>query len=63
MRYSELIREAIHEEKGDKKEYQAFFRKALKKFGVTEPDQLEGDKKKEFFDYIDKNWSAKSETD
>ena len=47
--------------KGDDKAYQAFFQKALKKFGVTEPDQLEGDKKKEFFDYIDANWKADDE--
>lgn len=46
---------------GDSAEYQAFFKKALKKFGVTEPDQLKGDKKKEFFDYIDKNWKSDDE--
>ena len=34
---------------------------ALKKFGVTQPDQLEGDKKKEFYDYIDKNWKSDKE--
>lgn len=49
--------------KGDKVEYQKFFKKALKKFGVTEPDQLEGKKKKEFFDYVDKNWEADNEAD
>ncbi len=43
--------------------YQEFFKKALKKFGVTEPDQLTGEKKKAFFDYVDKNWKAKKETD
>ena len=46
---------------GDKKEYQKFFQKAMKKFGVTEPDQLKGDKRKEFYDYIDKNWKADNE--
>ena len=40
------------------KKYQAFFQKALKKFGVKSPSELEGDKKKEFFDYIDKNYDA-----
>jgi len=49
--------------KGDKEAYQAFFKKALKKFGVDEPDQLSGDKKKEFFNYVDKNWKADNETD
>jgi hypothetical protein len=54
------------EEQDDEKksaEYQAFFKKMLKKFGVTEPDQLEGKKKKEFFDAIDKGWKAEKETD
>ena len=49
------------EEKDTK--YQEFFRKALKKFGVTEPDQLTGEKRKEFYNYVDKNWKAKKETD
>ena len=47
--------------KGDKEAYQKFFQATLKKFGVTEPDQLEGDKKKEFFDAIDKGWKADNE--
>ena len=42
-------------------EYEKFFMKALKKFGVNEPDELPDDKKKEFFNYIDKNWKAKGE--
>jgi hypothetical protein len=45
------------------KKYQAFFQKALKKFGVKSPSELEGDKKKEFFDYVDKNWEAEHEED
>ena len=46
---------------GDKEAYQAFFQGALKKFGVTEPDQLKGEKKKEFFDYVDANWKGDKE--
>lgn len=42
-------------------EYKKFFDGALKKFGVTSPDELKDDKKKEFFDYIDKNWNSDSE--
>ena len=49
--------------KGDKDEYQKFFRGALKKFGVSEPDKLPDEKKKEFYDYIDANWAADKETD
>ena len=46
---------------GDKEAYQKFFKATLKKFGVDEPDQLKGDKKKEFFDAIDKGWKADNE--
>ena len=45
------------------KKYRAFFDKALKKFGVKSPDELEGDKKKEFFDYVDANYEADNESD
>ena len=53
--------ETIEEKKGDKEEYQKFFNSALKKFGVKSPSELEGDKKKEFFDYVDKNWTGDTE--
>ena len=43
------------------KEYKDFFNAALKKFGVTSPAELKGDKEKEFYDYIDKNWKGKDE--
>ena len=49
------------EESEKQKKYQAFFQKALKKFGVKSPSELEGDKKKEFFDYIDANYEADNE--
>ncbi len=43
-------------------EYQEFFKKCLKKFGVESPAELEGDaKKKEFFDYVDQNWKGDNE--
>jgi hypothetical protein len=42
-------------------DYQKFFKKTLKKFGVTSPSQLDNAKKKEFYDYIDKNWEGKDE--
>ena len=53
--------ETIEEKSGDKEAYQKFFNSALKKFGVKSPAELEGDKKKEFYDYIDKNWTADHE--
>jgi len=46
-------------EEGD---YEDFFQSAMKKFGISAPDELESDeKKKEFFNYVDKNYKAKSE--
>ena len=50
-----------HESDDDGDEYQKFFKSALKKFGVTAPDKLEGDKKKEFYNYVDKNWKSDKE--
>lgn len=44
-------------------EYQKFFQSALKKFGVDSPAELDDKKKKEFFDYIDKNWEGENEED
>ena len=43
--------------------YKAFFQKALKKWGVSSPDGLEEKDKKEFYDYVDRNWKADKETD
>jgi len=59
-----LAEDDVKEEESDKqKKYQAFFDKALKKFGVKSPAELEGDKKKEFFDYVDANYEAENEED
>ena len=44
-------------------DYDAFFQKAMKKFGIKSPAELDDDKKKEFFNYVDKNYSAKNEKD
>ena len=61
-RYYE-IGETVKEETGDKEEYEKFFRAALKKFGVDEPDKLPDDKKKDFYNYVDKNWQGDNESD
>ena len=45
-------------------EYEKFFQGALKKFGVSSPDELgDDDKKKKFFNYVDANYKAKNEKD
>jgi|TARA_B100000959_G_scaffold280575_1_gene342659 hypothetical protein len=46
-------------ESGGKEEYQKFFKSALKKFGVDSPDELDEEDKKEFFNWVDKNWANK----
>ena len=51
------------EESDKQKKYKMFFDKALKKFGVKSPAELKGDKKREFFDYVDKNYEADNEAD
>ena len=62
--FPELFQKKMTDEESEKqKEYQAFFAKTLKKFGVSSPSELEGEKKKEFFDYIDKNWKGSDEED
>tara|TARA_Y100000004_G_scaffold129382_1_gene145844 strand:+ start:243 stop:1523 length:1281 start_codon:yes stop_codon:yes gene_type:complete len=55
----ELI--SLHSE-GDKEAYQKFFKSALSKFGIKSPTELDDEKKKEFFNYIDKNYDAKNES-
>ena len=61
-RYYE-VGEVVKEETGDKEEYQKFFNSALKKFGVSSPDELDDDKKKDFYNYVDKNWQGDNESD
>ena len=43
--------------------YEKFFQGAMKKFGISSPDELDDDKKKEFFNYVDKNYKADNESD
>ena len=46
----------------EEKDYEAFFNKAMKKFGISSPADLKTDaKKKEFFNYVDKNFKGKEE--
>ena len=43
--------------------YEDFFKSALEKWGVSEPDQLDDEEKSKFFNYIDANWSGENESD
>ena len=61
VKLKEIIKSIIREEKT---EYQKFFDSALEKFGVKSPaDFKDEEKKKEFFDYVDKNYEAENESD
>lgn len=69
MSWKEIIESKIEQkimakleaESGDKEEYQKFFQAALKKFGVESPAELDDEKKKEFFNYVDANWKGDNE--
>jgi len=55
---AKLFGTKLGEEKTDT-EYEKFFAKAMKKFGISSPSELKDeDKKKEFFDYVDKNYKS-----
>lgn len=58
----DLFREAKEQQSGDKEAYEKFFQATLKKFGADSPQDLEKEKRKEFFDYINKNWKAQDES-
>jgi len=51
----------IREASGGKEAYQKFVNTMLKKFGVKSPAELEGDKKKKFYDALDAGWEGKDE--
>ena len=55
---AKLFGTKLGEEKTDT-EYEKFFAKAMKRFGISSPAELKDeDKKKEFFDYVDKNYKS-----
>ena len=45
----------------DSAAYKKFFNDSLKKFGVTSPEELSAEKKKEFYNHIDANWNSDDE--
>jgi len=50
-------------DEGTKAEYQAFFNKKLKKFGVKSQAELSDEEKKKFYNEIDKEWKGDNEKD
>ena len=53
----------ISEEITEDDDYQQFFQSALKKFDAGSPAEMDDEKKKKFFNYVDKNYDAKDERD
>tara|TARA_Y100001937_G_scaffold16913_1_gene23330 strand:- start:2888 stop:4858 length:1971 start_codon:yes stop_codon:yes gene_type:complete len=45
----------------DEEKYKEFFARALEKFGVKSPAELDKEKRKEFFNYVDKNYKSVDE--
>ena len=50
----------VAEEDGDKEDYMKFFAGKLKKYGVKSPSELDDEKKKKFFNEIEKDWTHDS---
>ena len=44
-------------------DYKAFFQKAMKKFNVSNIEDMSDEDKKDFFNYVDRNYKAKNEKD
>ena len=44
-------------------DYKAFFKKAMKKFNVSDIEDMNDEEKKDFFNYVDRNYKAKNEKD
>ena len=44
-------------------DYKAFFKKAMKKFNVSDIEDMSDEDKKDFFNYVDRNYKSKKETD
>ena len=47
----------------DEGDYEAFFQKAMKKFGIKSPADLSDEEKKKFFNYVDDNYKGEKEND
>ena len=62
--FKELIMESADKnEKGDKKEYDAYVKKLMKKYGIDDITDLKGEEKKKFFDELDAGWKGDNEND
>jgi hypothetical protein len=59
-----LLKWGIKEEVVNEEEYEAFFKKAMKKFKIKDIEDLNDKERVKFFNWVDKNWDAgENETD
>jgi len=58
---SKKVSEFYDLSENDKAAYKAYFQKMLKKFGAKSPADLDAEKKKAFFNAVDKGWKADHE--
>ncbi len=63
MKTPQEIFDNMLEKTGDKKEYEAFLKKLLKKYKVKGIEDLKGANKKKFFDELDSGWKGDNESD
>ncbi len=61
--YSNIMKLGVTALVDENSGYKEFFKSTLTKYGVNSPKELEGEKRKEFFNAIDKGWKGKKETD
>ena len=61
LREKEEEKSNIISEKDKELDYKTFFAQKLKKYGVTEPDELSDEDKKKFFDEIENEWEGEKE--
>ena len=59
--FIDMHKEETIRTEGSKEEYEKFFNAALKKFGAKSPAEMDDEKKKKFFNYIDKNWTKEEQ--
>ena len=53
--------EGVEIEEGSRKDYEKFFKAAMKKFKIKNINDLSDKERVKFFNYIDKNWEAEDE--
>jgi len=65
IRTIKAIKESMPDgiEEGKKEEYEKFFKDTLKKYDANSPADLSDEKKKEFFNEIEKGWNKEDVSD